>query len=114
MESHQRNADANGKIMTYLSATYRYPMDFDDVLYLSQMLQLDAISYGVEHFRRFRGTCMGTVVWQLNDIWPVASWSSIYYFGRWKALHYGEKRFFAPVSLTCEEHGRIDRKPVVS
>ena len=114
MESHQRNADANGKIMTYLSATYRYPVDFDDVLYLSQMLQLDAIRYGVEHFRRFRGMCMGTVVWQLNDIWPVASWSSIDYFGRWKALHYGEKRFFAPVSLTCEEHGRIDRKPVVS
>lgn len=114
MEMHQRNTAANGKIMNYLSATYRYPKNFDELLYCSQMLQLDAIRYGVEYFRRIRGTCMGTVVWQLNDIWPVASWSSIDYFGRWKALHYGEKRFFAPISITCEEHGRLDQKPFVN
>ncbi len=114
MEMHQRNTAANGKIMNYLSATYRYPRDFDQLLYCSQMLQLDAIRYGVEYFRRIRGTCMGTMVWQLNDIWPVASWSSIDYYGRWKALHYGEKRFFAPVSITCEEHGRLDQKPFVN
>ncbi len=114
MEMHQRNAAANGKIMTYLSATYRYPRNFDELLYCSQMLQLDAIRYGVEYFRRIRGTCMGTLVWQLNDIWPVASWSSIDSFGRWKALHYGEKRFYAPVSVTCEEHGRLDQKPCVN
>lgn len=114
MEMHQRNAAANGKIMTYLSATYRYPKDFDELLYCSQLLQLDAIRYGVEYFRRIRGTCMGTLVWQLNDIWPVASWSSIDYYGRWKALHYGEKRFYAPVSVTCEEHGRLDQKPCVN
>ena len=114
MEMHQRNASANGKIMNYLSATYRYPKDFERLLYCSQMLQLDAIRYGVEYFRRIRGTCMGTLVWQLNDIWPVASWSSIDYYGRWKALHYGEKRFFAPVSITCEEHGRLDQKPCVN
>lgn len=114
MEMHQRNTAANGKIMNYLSATYRYPKNFDELLYCSQMLQLDAIRYGVEYFRRIRGTCMGTVVWQLNDIWPVASWASIDYYGRWKALHYGEKRFFAPVSITCEEHGRLDQKPFVN
>ena len=114
MEMHQRNTAANGKIMNYLSATYRYPKNFDELLYCSQMLQLDAIRYGVEYFRRIRGTCMGTVVWQLNDIWPVASWASIDYFGRWKALHYGEKRFFAPISITCEEHGRLDQKPFVN
>ncbi len=114
MEMHQRNTAANGKIMNYLSATYRYPKDFDQLLYCSQMLQLDAIRYGVEYFRRIRGTCMGTVVWQLNDIWPVASWSSIDYYGRWKALHYGEKRFFAPISITCEECGRLDQKPFVN
>ena len=114
MERHQRNTAANGKIMNYLSATYPYPKDFDSLLYCSQMLQLDAIRYGVEHFRRIRGTCMGTIVWQLNDIWPVASWSSIDYYGRWKALHYGEKRFFAPISITCEEHGRLDQKPYVN
>ena len=114
MEMHQRNTAANGKIMNYLSATYRYPKNFDELLYCSPMLQLDAIRYGVEYFRRIRGTCMGTVVWQLNDIWPVASWASIDYYGRWKALHYGEKRFFAPVSITCEEHGRLDQKPFVN
>ena len=79
MEMHQRNAAANGKILNYLSAMYQYPKDFDSLLYASQLLQADAIRYGVEHFRRHRGQCMGTVVWQLNDIWPVASWASIDY-----------------------------------
>ena len=111
MEMHQRNTAANGKIMNYLSQTYLYPKDFDSLLYCSQLLQADAIRYGVEHFRRFRGTCMGTVVWQLNDIWPVASWSSIDYYGNWKALHYAEKRMFAPVLLSCCEHGEVDQKP---
>ena len=92
MEMHQRNRAANGKILNYLSATYLYPKDFDHLLYASQLLQADAIRYGVEHFRRYRGRCMGTVVWQLNDIWPVASWASIDYYGRWKALHYAEKK----------------------
>ncbi len=111
MEMHQRNSAANGKIMNYLSATYLYPKSFDMMLYVSQLLQMDAIRYGVEHFRRFRGTCMGTIVWQLNDIWPVASWSSVDYYGRWKALHYAEKKMFRPVLLSCEEHGEIDQKP---
>ena len=111
MEMHQRNTAANGKIMNYLSQTYLYPKNFDELLYCSQLLQADAIRYGVEHFRRFRGTCMGTVVWQLNDIWPVASWSSIDYYGNWKALHYAEKRMFAPVLLSCCEHGEVDQKP---
>ncbi len=111
MEMHQRNTAANGKIMNYISQTYLYPKNFDELLYCSQLLQADAIRYGVEHFRRFRGTCMGTVVWQLNDIWPVASWASVDYYGNWKALQYAEKRMFAPVLLSCEEHGEIDQKP---
>lgn len=111
MEMHQRNTAANGKIMNYMSQTYLYPKNFDELLYCSQLLQADAIRYGVEHFRRFRGTCMGTVVWQLNDIWPVASWASVDYYGNWKALQYAEKRMFAPVLLSCEEHGEIDQKP---
>ena len=87
MEKHQRNNAANGKIMGYLQQTYKYPYD----------------RYGVEHFRRNRGRCMGAVYWQLNDCWPVTSWSSIDYYGRWKALHYYAKRFFAPVMISCEE-----------
>ncbi len=111
MEMHQRNVAANGKILNYLSATYLYPADFDRLLYASQLLQMEAIRYGVEHFRRHRGHCMGAVVWQLNDIWPVASWASIDYFGRWKALHYAEKRMFAPVLLSCEEEGELSQRP---
>ncbi len=114
MEMHQRNTAANGKISNYLAQTYLYPKNFDELLYCSQLLQADAIRYGVEHFRRFRGTCMGAVVWQLNDIWPVASWASVDYYGNWKALQYAEKRMFAPILLSCEEHGEIDQKPYVN
>lgn len=111
MEMHQRNSAANGKIMNYLSQTYLYPKDFDSLLYASQLLQAEAIRYGVEHFRRYRGRCMGAVVWQLNDIWPVASWASIDYYGRWKALHYAECRMFAPVLISCEETGELTERP---
>ena len=111
MEMHQRNVAANGKILNYLSATYLYPGSFDQLLYASQLLQMEAIRYGVEHFRRHRGHCMGTVVWQLNDIWPVASWASIDYYGRWKALHYAQKRMFAPVLLSCQEMGELSQRP---
>ena len=103
MEMHQRNEGANGKILQYLSKTYLYPNDFETLLYTSQLLQADAIRYGVEHWRRNRGRCMGAIYWQLNDIWPVASWSSVDYFGRLKALHYCARRFFAPVMISCEE-----------
>ncbi|MDO5519663.1 MAG: glycoside hydrolase family 2 protein [bacterium] len=110
MEMHQRNAMANGKIMKYISQTYLYPSSFENVIYTSQLLQMDAIRYGVEHWRRNRGRCMGAIVWQLNDIWPTASWSSIDYYGRLKALHYGEKRFFAPIIISCEEKGEISER----
>lgn len=105
LEKHQRNHAANGKIMNYLQQTYRYPYSFSDMVYASQLLQADGIRYGVEHFRRNRGRCMGAVYWQVNDCWPVISWSSIDYYGRWKALHYYAKRFFAPLMISCEEQG---------
>ena len=114
MERHQRNGAANGKIMSYLSKTYLYPKDFDSLLYCSQLLQADAIRYGVEHWRRHRGTCMGAIYWQLNDCWPVASWASLDYYGRWKALHYAARRFFAPVLLSAEEHGEVDQNPAIN
>ena len=110
MERHQRNGTANGRIMNYLSATYLYPSRFDVLLYASQLLQAEAIRYGVEHWRRNRGRCMGAIYWQLNDIWPVASWASIDSLGRWKALHYYAKRFFAPVMISCEEIGEMEGK----
>ena len=114
MERHQRNKAANGKILSYLSQTYLYPTSFDNLLYCSQLLQADAIRYGVEHWRRNRNRCMGAVIWQLNDCWPVASWSSIDYFGRWKALHYAAKRFFAPIMVSACEEGEITQNPQIN
>ena len=114
MEKHQRNASANGKILNYLADTFLYPADFDTLLYASQLLQAEAIRYGVEHWRRNRGTCMGAIYWQTNDCWPVASWSSIDYFGRWKALHYAAKRFFAPILLSCQEEGTLTQSTNVN
>ncbi len=110
MEKHQRNKSANSKIMQYMQATFLYPSDFKTLIYASQLLSGEAIRYGVEHFRRNRGRCMGTLVWQLNDCWPVISWSSIDYYGRWKALHYFEKRMFSPVLLSCEETGMVSER----
>lgn len=114
MERHQRNQAANGKILSYLSQTFRYPNSFDDLLYASQLMQAEAIRYGVEHWRRNRRRCMGAIIWQLNDIWPVASWASIDYYGRWKALHYAAKRFFAPVMISAEEEGELSQNPKIN
>lgn len=105
MDKHQRSGSANGTFMRYLSQSYLYPGNFADFIYATQLLQGDAIRYGVEHFRRNRGRCMGTVYWQLNDCWPVISWSSIDYTGRWKALHYYARRFFAPLLISAAEEG---------
>jgi beta-mannosidase len=105
MESHQKNPAGNSKILSGIAENFLYPNNFDSLLYVSQLLQAEAMRYGVEHWRRNRGHCMGSIYWQLNDCWPVASWSSIDYFGRWKALHYSAKRFYAPILLSAEEEG---------
>lgn len=105
MESHQKNSTSNEKILYYISQNYKYPKDFDSLLYASQLIQAEGIRYGVEHWRRNRGRCMGAIYWQLNDCWPVASWASVDYYGRWKALHYAAKRFFAPVLASACEDG---------
>ena len=114
-EMHQRCKGANIKILSYLGDTFKYPTEFGTLLYASQLLQAEAIKYGVEHLRRNRNEnrCMGALYWQLNDIWPVASWASIDYFGRYKALQYVAKRFFAPVMISCEETGETATRPYV-
>ena len=97
MESHQKNGLANTKIFSYISGYYKYPKDMESIAYISQILQL-------KHWKRNWGRCMGSIYWQLNDCWPVASWASIDYYGRWKALHYGAKRFYARFMATaCEK-----------
>jgi len=105
MENHQKCPSGNGKILYYLAENFKYPKDFDSLLYVSQLLQMEGVRYGVEHWRRYRGRCMGAVYWQLNDCWPVASWASVDYYGRWKALQYGAKRFFSPIMVSVEDEG---------
>lgn len=95
MENHQKNAAGNQIILEYVSRLYRYPKNQDDLIYLSQLNQAHCMQVGVEHYRRLSPRCMGALYWQINDTWPVASWSSIEFTGRWKALHYVAKRFFA-------------------
>ncbi len=99
MENHQKCKNGNRKILTYLADDYLYPSNMEDLVYASQLLQARAIKYGVEHFRRNRGFCMGSIYWQFNDCWPVASWSSVDYFGRYKALHYAARKFYAPIAM---------------
>lgn len=108
MRSHQKCKLGTKNTDFYIRANYPYPVSFPSLVYTSQILQADAIKYGVEHFRRIRGCCMGSLYWQLNDCWPVASWSSLDYFGRYKALHYAAKKFYAPVTCALfHENGQI-------
>lgn len=99
MENHQKCKSGNRKILMYIADNYLYPNSLDSLVYTSQLLQADAIKYGVEHFRRNRGYTMGSIYWQFNDCWQVASWSSVDSLGRRKALHYAAKRFYAPVAM---------------
>ena len=103
MEQHQKNASGNSLMVGQMLDTFRLPKDFESLVYLSMVLQAEGIRYGVEHWRRHPERVAGTLYWQLNDCWPVASWSSLDYFGRWKALHYAARRFYAPLMLSIED-----------
>lgn len=107
MESHQKNPAANGKILYYLSETFRYPKDLESLIFLSQILQGCAMKAATEHWRRNRGRCMGSIYWQFNDNWPVASWSSMDYYGRYKALHYMAKNFCDNVAGSIEKQDAL-------
>ena len=102
MEAHQKCDEGNPKLMYYIMQSVHYPRTLSEVIYASQLIQAEAVRANVEHMRRNRGICMGSLYWQLNDSNPVISWSSIDYFGRRKALHYYAKRFYTQVLLTAE------------
>jgi beta-mannosidase len=99
MEVHQKNPGGNERIAGTMFRYFRFPRDFANFVYLSQIQQGLAIKTAVEYWRSLKPHCMGTIIWQLNDTWPVASWASLDYGGNWKAMHYQARRFFAPVSL---------------
>ena len=100
MQAHQKNKGGNERILTYMLREYWQPKDFASFVYLSQVQQAEIIKIGAEHLRRQRPRTMGSLYWQLNDCWPVASWSSIDYYGRWKALHYYARRFYDDVLIS--------------
>src|SRR5581483_6681227 len=109
MKNHQKNVGGNEKILTYMLREYREPKDFQSFVYMSQVQQAEAIKVGAEHFRRMKPRTSGQFYWQLNDCWPVASWSSVDYYGRWKALQYYAVRFFDDVLVSPWDHdGRVE------
>ncbi len=109
MQSHQKNHGGNERILTYMLREYREPKDFASLVYLSQVQQAEVIKLGAEHLRRNRPRTMGSLYWQLNDCWPVASWASIDYFGRWKALQYYARRFYDDVLVSPYAHdGKVE------
>ncbi|HUM69959.1 MAG TPA: hypothetical protein PLK31_14065, partial [Chloroflexota bacterium] len=123
MEHHQRSGIGNQTIIHYLLDWFRFPTSFENTLWLSQIVQGMAMKYAVEHWRRTMPRGMGTLYWQLNDCWPVASWSSLDSHGRWKALHYLARKFYAPLLIsgledaekgTVEIHVTSDRLNTVA
>jgi beta-mannosidase len=109
MQNHQKNVGGNERIRVYMLREYKEPKDFASFLYVSQVLQAEAIKVGAEHNRRQRPRTMGTLYWQLNDCWPVASWASIDYYGRWKALQYYTRRFYNDLLVSpFEEEGKVN------
>jgi beta-mannosidase len=102
---HQKNLEGNKIIATYMSRYFGKPKDFASFLYASQVLQAEGVKVGAESFRRKRPETMGSIFWQLNDCWPVASWASIDYYGRWKALQYYARRFYSPVLVSPHFEG---------
>ena len=113
MLHHQKNDRGNQIMMEQFTRSFKYPSSFESSLYLSQVQQALAIETAVTYWRSLMPYCMGTLIWQLNDVWPVASWSSIEYNGRWKALHYAVKHFYAQVApLLYIDKGRVFIKAV--
>lgn len=105
MEHHQRHPRGNTIITETIARYFRVPFSFGDFIYLSQVQQAMAIRMAVDYWRSRRPVSMGALYWQLNDLWPVVSWSSLEYDGRWKILHHEAQRFFAPHRLICQRIG---------
>jgi len=99
MESHQKNAGGNARIAETMFRTFRFPMNLEDFVYLSQIQQGLAVKTAITHWRSLKPHCMGTLYWQLNDTWPVCSWSSLDHGGGWKLLHHMARHFYAPLAV---------------
>ncbi|QYM79121.1 glycoside hydrolase family 2 protein [Horticoccus luteus] len=105
MENHQKHPAGNQIVLDYVSRLYRYPKNQDALCYLSELNEAFSMQVAVEHYRRQMPRCMGALYWQLNDCWPVTSASSIEFNGRWRALHYATRRYFAPALVSAHVPG---------
>jgi len=101
MESHQKNAGGNARIAETMFRYFRFPVDFANFVYLSQVQQGLAIKTAVTHWRSLKPHCMGTLIWQLNDTWPVCSWASLDHGGGWKLLHHMAKAFYEQIFVSA-------------
>ena len=103
MRAHQKYDSGNGnkRLLLYITRSYGEPRDFPSFVYLSQVMQAQGIQLAAEHLRASRPQAMGSLYWQLNDVWPGASWASIDYYGRWKALQFHARRFYAPLLIAA-------------
>ncbi len=110
MKAHQKHPTGYASIQAYLERDYKPAKNFEQYVYVTQLLQAKGITTAIEAHRRAKPYCMGTLYWQLNDCWQVTSWSSRDYFGRWKALHYAVRDLFADVALSAHRHRAGDGK----
>jgi beta-mannosidase len=114
MKSHQRSSIGNGTIEYYMLQEYNKPKDFESFLYVNHVLQAEGIKFGLEGHRRAMPFCMGSLYWQINDCWPVASWSSTDYYQKWKALQYYVKKGFEPVLVSPFTQGDTLKVDVIN
>jgi beta-mannosidase len=116
LKAHQKflSGEGNERLRFYLDQYQRKPKDFADFVYLTQVMQAQAIDLAARHHRSCRPTTMGSLYWQLNDSWPAISWASVDWYGRWKLLHYAARRFFAPQIIVAERKGDATRVALVS
>ena len=113
MESHQKNAGGNARIAETMFRYFRFPNSFENIVYLSQVQQGLAIKTAVTHWRSLKPHCMGTLIWQLNDTWPVCSWASLDHGGGWKLLHHMAKEFYQPVFVSAVPvNGQVELRAV--
>lgn len=105
MDVHQRNPGGNSRIVETIARYFRFPDSFGQMVYLSQLSHGLAMKTAIEFWRANKPRTMGTLYWQLNDTWPVASWASLEYGGGWKAVHYMARKYFADVLVTAQPEG---------
>ena len=114
VKNHQKHATGYQTINEYMARDYKVPTKFEDYIYVSQLLQADGMKTAIEAHRRAKPNCMGTLFWQLNDCWPVTSWSSVDYFGRWKAVQYQTRKSFENVLISVKQEGATYKMFVIN